>query len=133
MAEPLPNVPAGSTIRQNPDGSWQYQRRSVGPWLPMPAPQQCLPWQTPPNLNHCNNPMSNLSPTTQAAWDAYNDVLERVGVFEDHGDALAAFLRVIAKTVIPDEEYCDPYEHETIREDLRRIASELERNHNNNQ
>ena len=70
--------------------------------------------------------MSNLSPTTQAAWDAYNDVLERVGVFEDHGDALAAFLRVIAKTVIPDEDYCDPYEHETIREDLLNIATELE-------
>ena len=78
--------------------------------------------------------MSNLSPTTQAAWDAYNDVLEQVGVFEDHGDALAAFLRVIAKTVIPDKEhYCDPYEHETIRQDLLGIASELERIHNNNQ
>ena len=140
MAEPLPNIPAGSTIRQNPDGSWQYQRRSVGPWLPMPAPQSWLPWQTPPNLRApmCKpsqgyyESSNTLRPTTQAAWDAYNDVLERVGVFEDHGDALAAFLRVIAKTVIPDEEYCDPYEHETIREDLLRIASELERNHNNN-
>jgi hypothetical protein len=46
MSECLPNIPAGSTIRQNSDGSWQYQRRSVGPWLPMPAPQPVLPWRT---------------------------------------------------------------------------------------
>ena len=77
--------------------------------------------------------MSNLSPTTQAAWDAYNDVLERIGVFEDHGDSLAAFLRVVAKTVIPNQEYCGPGEHEIIREDLLNIALELERIHNNNQ
>ena len=68
-----------------------------------------------------------------AAEIAYNDVLERVGVFEDHGDALAAFLRVIAKTVIANQEYCGPGEHEIIREDLIDIASELEGIHINNQ
>jgi hypothetical protein len=49
MPECLPDIPAGSTIRQNPDGSWQYRRRSVGPWIPMPAPQLLgLPWPAPP-------------------------------------------------------------------------------------
>ena len=46
MPKRLPDMPAGSTIRQNADGSWQYQRRNVGPWLPMPAPQAGLPWRT---------------------------------------------------------------------------------------
>ena len=35
MTDPTPlspDIPAGSTIRQNSDGSWQYPR------LPMPAP-----------------------------------------------------------------------------------------------
>ena len=37
-----------------------------------------------------------LSPAANAAWEAFNDVLERVGVFEDYGDALAAALRAAA-------------------------------------
>ena len=41
--------------------------------------------------------MTDLSPTAQAVWDAFNDVSERVGVFEDYGDALAATLRAAAK------------------------------------
>jgi hypothetical protein len=44
MPECLPDIPAGSSIRQNPDGSWQYRRRNVGPWLPMPAPQGAASW-----------------------------------------------------------------------------------------
>ena len=57
MPECLPDIPAGSTIRQNPDGSWQYRRRSAGPWLPMPAPQSGLPWPAPPAIEQ--------SPATQ--------------------------------------------------------------------
>lgn len=34
--------------------------------------------------------MSDLSPAADAIWEAFNDVSERVGVFEDYGDALAA-------------------------------------------
>jgi hypothetical protein len=133
MTESLPDIPTGSTIRQNSDGSWQYQRRNVGPWLPMPAPQQCLPWQTPLNLNSVSthhNPMSNLSPTTQAAWDAFNDVAEKVGVFDDYGNALAAFLRVVADEVVPfeDEEIqgCWYEKRNPIRESILAIATELE-------
>ena len=48
MPKRLPDIPAGSTIRQNRDGSWQYQQRSVGPWLPMPAPQGAAPWADGP-------------------------------------------------------------------------------------
>jgi hypothetical protein len=86
--------------------------------------------------------MPNLSPTTQAAWDAYNDVLERVGVFEDHGDALAAFLRVVMNSVVPEANYpveTHPWweEGRVDRDDLQRnvlaIATELETLNNNNQ
>ena len=42
-----------------------------------------------------------LSPAAQAIWDAFNDVSERVGVFEDYGDALAAALRAAADQVLP--------------------------------
>jgi hypothetical protein len=74
--------------------------------------------------------MSNLSPTTQAAWDAYNDVLERVGVFEDHGDALAAFLRVVAGDVVPfeseDIQGCWYEKRNPVRESILAIATELE-------
>ena len=44
-----------------------------------------------------------MSPEANAAWEAYCQVMERVGVLEDHGDALAAFLDVVADQVVPDE------------------------------
>jgi hypothetical protein len=47
--------------------------------------------------------MTNLSPKAQAVWDAFNDVTERVGVFEDYGDALAAALRALIDNVVPEE------------------------------
>ena len=34
------------------------------------------------------------SPAAKAVWIAFNDVRDRVGVFEDYRDALAAALRV---------------------------------------
>lgn len=34
--------------------------------------------------------MADLSPAAQAIWDAFNATAERVGTFEDYGDALAA-------------------------------------------
>ena len=49
MADQFPPIPAGSTVRQNADGSWQYQRRSVGPWCDMPAPQKAAPWAACPS------------------------------------------------------------------------------------
>lgn len=62
MFECLPDIPAGSTIRQNADGSWQYQRRNVGPWLPMPAPQVAAPWTDGPAV-HSREPAS-VAPET---------------------------------------------------------------------
>lgn len=47
--------------------------------------------------------MTKLSPAAQAVWDAYNDVCERVGVFEDYGDALAAALRAAANQAVPED------------------------------
>ena len=40
-----------------------------------------------------------LSPAAAAAWEAFNEVAERVGVLEDYGDALAAALRALAYQV----------------------------------
>jgi hypothetical protein len=46
MADQFPSIPAGSTVRKNKDGSWQY-RNKPGPWYDMPAPQKAAPWATP--------------------------------------------------------------------------------------
>jgi hypothetical protein len=46
MSDQLPSIPAGSTIRQNADRSWQY-RSKAGPWCDMPAPLRAAPWATP--------------------------------------------------------------------------------------
>ena len=60
-----------------------------------------------------------LSPAAQAVWDAFNDVSERVGVFEDYGDALGAALRAAVDQVMPGR----PHPHRT---QLLAIAAELE-------
>lgn len=48
-----------------------------------------------------------LSPAAAAVWNAYNDVMERVGVFEDCGDAIAAALRAAADQVVPADQSTD--------------------------
>ena len=72
--------------------------------------------------------MTNLSPEAQAVWDAFNDVSERVDVFEDYGDALAAALRVLVIQLQYDQSCWDePVEHIVL--DARAIldvADELE-------
>jgi hypothetical protein len=55
-----------------------------------------------------------LSSAAQAAWEAYNDVMERVGTFEDHGDAIAAVFYAAAH-YLPND-----------RRVLTAIADELE-------
>jgi len=74
--------------------------------------------------------MTDLSPAAQAVLDAFNDVSERVGVFEDYGDALAAALRAAADQVVPVpklpyDSCCDVYAS-AIRAELLAIAAELE-------
>jgi len=70
-----------------------------------------------------------LSITAQAVWQAFNDVAERVGVFEDYGDALGAALRALAQQIT------EPHwsKHDEVNqcmadliEDLGDIAAELE-------
>ena len=79
--------------------------------------------------------MTKLSPAVQAIWYAYNDVCERVGVFEDYGDALAAALRAAADQVVPENAEAVGDKHDDARADqwmrirykLLAIAAELER------
>jgi hypothetical protein len=78
--------------------------------------------------------MSKLSPDAQAVWDAFNGAFERVGVFEDYGDALAAALRAAADQVVPEpsahlpEQNCRWYRLGVLayRHNLLAIAAELE-------
>ena len=56
MSDQFPPIPAGSTIRQNADGSWQYRSR-LGPWYDMPAPQKAAPWATP---SAASDPLAEL-------------------------------------------------------------------------
>ena len=48
MADQFPPIPAGSTVRQNADGSWQH-RSTPGTWCDMPAPQKAAPWVACPS------------------------------------------------------------------------------------
>jgi hypothetical protein len=72
-----------------------------------------------------------LSREALSIWNAFNDVSERVGVFEDYGDALAAALRAINEHVVmplPRHEY-DYDELEAfsgIHQEIERLAKELE-------
>ena len=75
-----------------------------------------------------------LSPAAQAVWNAFNDVSERVGVFEDYGDALAAAFRAAVDQVVPENANAVGDEHDDARHDqwmrirykLLDIANELE-------
>lgn len=69
-----------------------------------------------------------FSPEAEAAWNAYCDVADTIEVFEDAGEALAAFIREL---VVQVEFQHDPglttYEtHCRFQEKLHAIASELE-------
>jgi cytochrome c556 len=68
--------------------------------------------------------MTNLSPAAQAVWNAFNDVSERVGVFEDYGDALAAALRAAADQL--REAYANEVYVDSADDWLDDIADELE-------
>ena len=74
MPESLPDIPAGSTVRQNTDGSWWYLPQ-VGPWLPMPDPQGAAPWADGPAVQS-REPAAvaaearPLSPDTRAVLEA---------------------------------------------------------------
>jgi hypothetical protein len=48
--------------------------------------------------------MKQLSPAAAAIWEAFDEVAERVGVFEDYGDALGAALRAAAEHLTSEEE-----------------------------
>ena len=45
--------------------------------------------------------MTPLSPAAEFIWEAYNEVMERVGVFEDSGDAIAAAIRALVDQTAP--------------------------------
>jgi hypothetical protein len=78
-----------------------------------------------------------LSPAAAAAWEAFNKTAERVGVFEDYGDALGAALRAVADQVVPQppmiveggriyEEAWTATVHDHVRRQFLAIAAELE-------
>jgi hypothetical protein len=74
--------------------------------------------------------MADLSPAAAAVWNAYNDVMERVGVFEDCGDAIAAALHAVADQWKPEDmpemHSCCHELIESIHSELLTIAAELE-------
>jgi hypothetical protein len=74
-----------------------------------------------PQGEHAPGP-EPLSPAAQAVWNAFNDVFERVGVFEDYGDALAAALRAVVVQVAPVSTNARQMK---IRDELLAVANEL--------
>jgi hypothetical protein len=79
--------------------------------------------------------MADLSPAAQAVWEAFNETADRVGEFEDYGDALAAALRAVADQVIVKiPPPCDDFDeyaqgflaaHVKYRSQILSIAAEL--------
>jgi len=68
-----------------------------------------------------------LSPAAAAAWEAFNEVAERVGVLEDYGDALAAFTCALADQVVPEGGvFRTTASAARVRAELLAIAAELE-------
>ncbi len=63
---------------------------------------------------------SPLSPAAQAAWEAYNDVMERVGTFEDDDRTLCAGGAIAAAL------YAAAHHLPNDRRVLAAIADELE-------
>jgi hypothetical protein len=72
--------------------------------------------------------MTELSPESQAVWDAFNDAADRVGVFEDYGDALAAAFRAAADQIqFHDQLGLTAYGgHAQAQQQFLTIASELD-------
>jgi hypothetical protein len=115
LDRPLKNGPAAWMLRRQDDGllipfiAW-------APHWAIPVPQE--------------GPMADLSPAAQAAWEAFNDVAERVGVFEDYGDTLAAFARVLADRMmyLIGDTYHPKYAEgiEAASDIVERIAAEME-------
>jgi hypothetical protein len=66
--------------------------------------------------------MGKLSPQAKAVWDAFNEVSERVGVFEDYGDALAAAIEALADQATPAN---GSRRNNEIRADILAIAADL--------
>jgi hypothetical protein len=66
--------------------------------------------------------MAKLSPQAAVIWDEFNEVSERVGVFEDYGDALAAAIETLADQVTPAN---GSRRNNEIRADILAIAAEL--------
>jgi len=66
--------------------------------------------------------MIKLSRKAEAVWEAFNEVSERVGIFEDYGDALAAALEAAADQVTPAN---SSRRNNEIRAGLLAIAAEL--------
>ena len=127
----LPQIPPGSTIRQNADGTRSYR---VGPhvWRPMPAPLTAAPWvvlePAAPALPTGTVPMERLDAQAQAVLDAF---------WRQPGDrsALAAALRAAAAQIaaeeVPPHVTGDVYwpwrnGRATAEEHLLAIATELE-------
>jgi len=75
----LPQIPSGSTIRQNPDGTWSYRDGPHG-WRPMPAPLTAAPWvvlkpaASAPTTGTAMSTPKSLSPAAQAVRSAAEEV-----------------------------------------------------------
>ena len=66
--------------------------------------------------------MTKLSRKAEAIWDAFSEVSERVGIFDDNGDALAAAIETLADQLPPAN---GSRPNNEIRAELLAIAAEL--------
>ena len=133
----LPQIPPGSTIRQNPDGSWSYR---VGPhaWRPMPTPLTAAPWvvlEPAAPAPTTGTAMSTPKARADAAQAVYEAAHDAWVTKDDPSSIAAAALRAAAAQItageVPPHVTGDVYwpwrnGRATAEEHLLAIATELE-------
>jgi hypothetical protein len=137
----LPQIPPGSTIRQNPDGTWSY-RDGPHVWRPMPAPLTAAPWvvlepaaPAPTTGTAMSTPKAQTD-AAQAVYEAAHNAWVKTDDPSNHlGSIAAAALRAAAAQItageIPPHVTGDVYwpwrnGRATAEEHLLAIATELE-------
>lgn len=131
----LPQIPSGSTIRQNADGTWSY-RDGPHAWRPMPAPLTAAPWvvlEPAAPAPTTGTAMSAPKARTDAAQAVYEAAHEAWVTKDNPSSIAAAALRAAAMQMIKTDDLASSLE-DVIRGaerhhqagELHTIATELE-------
>ena len=129
----LPQIPSGSTIRQNADGTWSY-RDGPHAWRPMPAPLTAAPWVVIEPAAPAPTTGTAMTPKTRtdAAQAVYEAAHNAWVTKDDPSSIAAAALRAAVDHIELIERCHSPQEAEgrsNVLNTFLEIATELEGHH----